>query len=70
MTAGRDNDEPPPLIDNDDEIEDDDENVEEPETTFSEDSCKDLFSETTFPSVQACLDHCNTVHKFDIQVNT
>ena len=59
-------DEPPPLIDDDEEIEDED--IDEEEANFIEDPCLDLFSEQTFDSAQIYFDHCKTSYGFDINV--
>lgn len=57
-------DEPPPLIDHDE----DDDDIDEQEINFNEEPCTDLFSDKVFPTAQECLDHCKTIHGFDIKV--
>lgn len=66
------NDEPPPLIDANDPIDDenfdDDDDDDEETIEFCEEPCKDLFSEKIFKSPLDCLNHCKSIHGFDIKV--
>ena len=61
-------DEPPPLIENDEDIDDNDDMDGEDQAMFNEDPCSDLFSDKVFKSALECLDYCKLAYGFDINV--
>ena len=68
MSIELDCDEPPPLIDHDEDIDnDEDEDSDEQQSFFCEDPCTDLFSSKVFKSPNECMEYCKEAYGFDVK---